>query len=66
MDLATRDWILQRHFLEEQTYLVSILGREKVEGGASLGRYCKHIVEIIPITIKPFLPNWHFCGFYSV
>ena len=52
MGLATRDWILQQHFLEEKTYLVSILGREKVEGGASLGRYCKHcIVEIIPMTI---------------
>ena len=52
MGLATRDWILQQHFLEEKTYLVSILGREKMEGGASLGRYCKQCtVEIIPIIM---------------
>ena len=64
MGSATRDWILQQHFLEERTYLVSILGREKVEGGASLGRYCKHCtVEIISIIIIPIIMvAFHQCG----
>lgn len=51
MGLATGDWILQQHSSEERTYLVSILCQEKVEGRASLGRYCQHILLIIQFLL---------------